>query len=172
MSTLQFDDNQATHTVAARQAWMRLLSRAPLEMLEPALARFTGPQPQWLRAPETGLVMAQGRVGGAGARFNLGEVTVTRCTLRTDPTVVACNAVGVAYVLGRSQRHAELAATADAMLQDPACSALVPADLLTRIEDWRATRRATRANKARSTKVEFFTVARETSNDSTTEDSE
>jgi len=172
MSTLQFDDKQTPQTVAARQAWMRLLSRAPLEMLEPALSPFAGPQPQWLRAPETGLIMAQGRVGGTGARFNLGEVTVTRCALRTDHTVVDCNTVGVAYVLGHSHRHAELAALADAMLQDSACRALVPADLLTRIEEWLEARRAERADKTRSTRVEFFTVAREASNEDATEDSE
>jgi alpha-D-ribose 1-methylphosphonate 5-triphosphate synthase subunit PhnG len=160
MSTLQFDGRRTSQTVTARQAWMQLLSRAPLDILEPALAVLAGPQPQWLRPPETGLIMTQGRVGGTGARFNLGEVTVTRCALRTDPAVVACNAVGVAYVLGRSHRHAELAATADALLQDPACRELLP-DLMTQIEDWLEIQRAARASKARATKVEFFTVARE-----------
>jgi alpha-D-ribose 1-methylphosphonate 5-triphosphate synthase subunit PhnG len=172
MSTFQFDDKQTPNNIAARQAWMRLLSRAPMEILEPALNRFAGPQPQWLRAPETGLVMAQGRVGSTGARFNLGEVTVTRCALRTDRAVVDCNAVGVAYVLSRSHRHAELAAIADAMLQDSACSALFPSDLLPRIEAWLETRRTVRANKARGTKVEFFTVAREAGDPDEMEDGE
>lgn len=172
MSTFQFNDKQTSHNVAARQGWIRLLSRAPMEILEPALNRFAGPQPQWLRVPETGLIMAQGRVGGTGARFNLGEVTVTRCALRTDHAVVDCNAVGVAYVLGRSHRHAELAAIADALLQDPACTSLLPADLLTQIEDWLNTRRTARANKARSTKVEFFTVAREAGSAAEAEDDE
>jgi alpha-D-ribose 1-methylphosphonate 5-triphosphate synthase subunit PhnG len=172
MSTLQFDDTKSSPVDTARQAWMRLLSRAPLEMLEQALARFAGQQPQWLRAPETGLIMAQSRIGGSGARFNLGEVTVTRCALRTDPAAVDCSTVGVAYVLGRSHRHAELAATADAMLQDPTCKEIFPADLLKGIEEWLVGRREARTNKARSTKVEFFTVARETNNDDMTEDSE
>jgi alpha-D-ribose 1-methylphosphonate 5-triphosphate synthase subunit PhnG len=173
MPGLQFDCKKTPQAVAARQAWMRLLSRAPMKILEPALAKFAGPRPQWLRAPETGLVMAQGRVGGAGARFNLGEVTVTRCALRTDPAVVGCHAVGVAYVLGRSHRHAELAATADALLQDPDCRALLAPDLLAQIENWLSACRVARAAKARATKVEFFTVAREASGaEATMEDDE
>jgi alpha-D-ribose 1-methylphosphonate 5-triphosphate synthase subunit PhnG len=172
MSTLQFDGKSTSQAVAARQAWMRLLSRAPLDILEPALGGFAGPRPQWLRAPETGLIMAQGRVGGTGARFNLGEVTLTRCALRTDPAVISCNAVGVAYVLGGSHRHAELAATADALLQDAACRALLPPQLLAQIEEWLAARRAVRANRARATKVEFFTVAREAGGAATAEDGE
>ena len=144
-----------------RQHWMELLARAPLDLLESALAPFCGAHPQWLRAPETGLVMLQARAGGTGERFNLGEASVTRCALRPDPAVVACEAVGVAYVLGRSKRHAELAATADALLQDPACQAKVPADLLTRIEASLAEAHRARTARTQATKVEFFTLARE-----------
>ena len=68
-----------------------------------------------LRGPETGLVMARGRQGGDGAPFNLGEMTVTRCTVRLED-----GTVGHAYVAGRDMRQAELAAVLDAALQDPA----------------------------------------------------
>lgn len=170
MTTLQLDGKPVTPEVAARQAWMRLLSRAPMELLEPALARFADSRPQWLRAPETGLVMARGRIGGSGARFNFGEVSVTRCALRVDAAVVNCKAVGIAYVLGRSHRRAELAATADALLQDPLCSELLPSDFLKRIDEWLENQRRERADKAQATRVEFFTVARETSGASTQED--
>lgn len=163
---LQNDGARQEATAEARRAWMRLLSRAPLEMLEDALANLAGPSPQWLRRPETGLVMAQGRVGGTGERFNLGEVTVTRCALRPDPARVVCDHVGVSYVMGRCARHAELAATADALLQDPAGRSLLPADLLGRIEAWLDAEHADRRAKARATKVEFFTVAREAGSDS------
>lgn len=158
---LHIDGKDETAATAARQAWMALLSRAPLDMLESALGRYAGPGVQWLRAPEIGLLMAQGRVGGSGDRFNLGEVTVTRCVLRPDPALLACEAVGVAYVLGRSRRQAELAATADAMLQDPGCRDLLPRDFLAGIETWLRHRREQQAMKAQATRVEFFTVARE-----------
>ena len=56
-----------------------------------------------------------GRTGGTGTRFNVGEMTVTRCAVQLEG-----GAVGVAYVRGRDRRHAELAALLDALLQDPA----------------------------------------------------
>ncbi|MGC8518889.1 MAG: phosphonate C-P lyase system protein PhnG [Steroidobacteraceae bacterium] len=157
---LQDDGISTLLTAPSRPTWMRLLSRAPLPMLEAHLADLTGAQPRWLRRPESGLVMVQGRIGGSGERFNLGEVTVTRCALRTDPERVRCEHVGVAYILGRSARHAELAATADALLQDPLHRARVPADLLTGIAQWLAERQTAQAEKARATQVEFFTAAR------------
>src|SRR5262245_24776306 len=108
---------------AQRARWMGLLARAPLPMLQAWAARqrdgnsterpavpFT-----WLRAPETGLVMVRARAGGTGDKFNLGEMTLTRCALR-----LADGTVGVAYIQGRSHRKAELAALADALLQQPA----------------------------------------------------
>ncbi len=67
-----------------------------------------------LRGPESGLVMVRGRAGGGGAPFNLGEMTVTRCTVRTESGLV-----GHAYIAGRDERRAELAALADALMQDP-----------------------------------------------------
>ena len=65
--------------------------------------------------PEVGLVMVRGRAGGTGMRFNLGELPVTRCSVRLD-----VGAVGHAWVGGRDLRHAELAAVFDALLQDEA----------------------------------------------------
>lgn len=158
---LQHDGKPLDAGVAARQRWMELLARAPADLLESAVGRLAGPNPQWLRRPETGLVMLRGRAGGSGERFNLGEATVTRCVLRPDPAAVACRAVGVAYVLGRSHRRAELAATADALLQDPSCADALPADLLERVAAGVEARRRDRLDKAQATRVEFFTLARE-----------
>jgi alpha-D-ribose 1-methylphosphonate 5-triphosphate synthase subunit PhnG len=158
---LQIDGTSTDGAPTARQRWLRLLSHAPLELLESAIGTLAGPNPQWLRRPETGLVMVQGRIGGTGARFNLGEVTVTRCALRTDPARIACREVGVAYVLGRSGRHAELAATADALLQDSSARTHVPADLLEHISAWLENKHAKRRAQAHATRVEFFTIARE-----------
>ncbi len=160
--TLKADSTREGSPDAPRQSWMSLLARAPLDLLEAARAHLAGPAQQWLRAPETGVLMRQGRAGGTGLRFNLGEATVTRCALRTDPHLVACGAVGVAYVLGRSHRHVELAATADALLQDPACCDRLPPDLLAQIAMWLGAQRAAQRARAQATRVEFFTLARET----------
>jgi alpha-D-ribose 1-methylphosphonate 5-triphosphate synthase subunit PhnG len=140
---------------------MALLARAPLDLLESALAEHAAQTPQWLRAPETGLMMVQGRVGGTGERFNLGEVSVTRCALRLGDRASAGAKVGVAYVMGRSHRRAHLAALADAMLQDEAQRPLLQTSLLTPARGYLNRIRTERYARAQSTKVEFFTVARE-----------
>ncbi|VTU46721.1 Alpha-D-ribose 1-methylphosphonate 5-triphosphate synthase subunit PhnG (plasmid) [Variovorax sp. SRS16] len=144
-----------------RAQWMALLARAPMALLEPALGAHARKTPRWLRAPETGLMMVQGRAGGNGERFNLGEVTVTRCALRLAEPLQHEAPVGVAYVLGRSHRHAQLAATADALLQDPAQHAVLDASLLAPVRAHLARERMARRARAQASKVEFFTVARE-----------
>ncbi|WP_442183425.1 phosphonate C-P lyase system protein PhnG, partial [Rhizobium leguminosarum] len=48
-----------------------------------------------VRGTETGLVMVRGRIGGGGAPFNLGEVNVTRATVR-----LGSGSVGHAQALG------------------------------------------------------------------------
>lgn len=153
-------DNPGPARPLVRADWMALLARAPQELLESVLGPQAGAAPRWLRAPETGLMMVQGRAGGTGERFNLGEVTVTRCALRLDEAGTKAP-VGVAYVLGRSHRQAQLAALADALLQDPAQQAALDARLLAPVRQHLARRRAERMERTRSTKVEFFTVARE-----------
>lgn len=153
-------DNPGPDRPLQRADWMALLARAPQALLESVLGPQAAATPRWLRAPETGLMMVRGRAGGTGERFNLGEVTVTRCALRLDG-VGAAAPVGVAYVLGRSHRQAQLAALADALLQDPAQQAALDARLLTPVRQHLARLRAERAARAQSTKVDFFTVARE-----------
>ncbi len=135
---------------------MALLARAPVAALEAGLQSVAVPAYTWLRRPETGLFMVRGRVGGTGNRFNLGEMTVTRCTLR-----LANGSSGVAYIHGRSHRHAELAALADALLQSTDTRDSVRRSVLDPIARQLEEGRQNMARKAQSTRVEFFTVARE-----------
>jgi alpha-D-ribose 1-methylphosphonate 5-triphosphate synthase subunit PhnG len=148
-------DNTGPNRPTPRPEWMALLSRAPLSLLEQALAQQAPAALQWLRKPETGLYMVQGRAGGTGERFNLGEITVTRCALRMGI------AVGVAYVMGRNHRQAQLAAMADALLQDPAQHDAFDAAVLRPVRQHLALQQAQHAARAQSTRVDFFTVARE-----------
>ena len=140
----------------ARARWMSALAQAAPAALDAAWARLR-PEPAYrvLRAAETGLVMVRGRAGGTGAPFNLGEMTVTRCSVTLDD-----GRVGHAYVPGRDRRHAERAAALDALLQDDAAGALLERLV---IEPLVAARRAaqqeTRARVA-DTRVEFFTMVR------------
>lgn len=152
-------DNPRPNRPIPRPEWMALLSRAPLSLLEQGLADQAQVTPLWLRKPETGLYMVQGRAGGTGHRFNLGELTVTRCALRVAGADTG--AVGVAYVMGRDHRQAQLAAVADACLQDPALHDSLVLSVLQPVRQHLAVTQARRAARAQSTKVDFFTVARE-----------
>jgi alpha-D-ribose 1-methylphosphonate 5-triphosphate synthase subunit PhnG len=107
-----------------------------------------------LRGPETGLVMARGRQGGDGAAFNLGEITVTRCSVRLDD-----GTVGHAYAAGRDAGHSEVAAVLDAALQDPARQASLLAAVIEPLAVAQAARAARDAAKAAATRVQFFTMA-------------
>ena len=125
-------------------------------MLESALALVPAQSRTWLRRPETGLFMVQGRVGGTGNRFNMGEMTVTRCALR-----LACGTAGVAYIQGRSHNRAEMAALADALLQTDQYRPLIETALLEPVSGYLHEKTQDQARKAQSTRVDFFTVARE-----------
>lgn len=100
--------------------------------------------------------MVRGRAGGVGERFNLGELTVTRCALRVET-----GEVGVAYVRGRSQRKAELAALADALLQSTLWRETVLRRLIEPVRSHLQTERERATRKTQATRVEFFTLARE-----------
>jgi alpha-D-ribose 1-methylphosphonate 5-triphosphate synthase subunit PhnG len=133
---------------------MAVLARAAGTEIEAALAECgTLPNYTIIRGPEGGLVMVRGRTGGGGAAFNLGEMTVTRCTVRTD-----AGHIGHAYVSGRDQRQAELAAMADALMQDPDWTGTVEWRVITPLEKAQAARKTARAEKAASTKVQFFAM--------------
>ena len=154
-------DNLEPAPQMVRADWMALLSRAPLDLLESAVGTHWPIKPHWLRAPETGLMMVQGRAGSTGERFNLGEVTVSRCALRLQGAQADTAVVGVAYALGRSHRQVGLAAVADALLQDSSQQNLLEQTLLSPVRQHLALLRRQREQRAQSTKVEFFTVARE-----------
>jgi alpha-D-ribose 1-methylphosphonate 5-triphosphate synthase subunit PhnG len=151
LSLLQNSDDKK---VAARQEWMALLAKAPLTLLE-TWGRNAPCDFVWLRRPEVGLAMVRARIGGTGDRFNLGELSVTRCALRLHS-----GEHGVAYVSGRSTRKAELVALADAMLQSADQHAKVEQKLLAAVRDHLIEVQHAAHRKAQATRVDFFTVAR------------
>ena len=146
---------------AARRRWLGVLAKARLDELEGAW-RALGAKPayEWLRRPEVGMVMVRGRAGGTGSRFNLGQMTVTRCALRLASGQAGPLLVGLGYVQGRSKRHAELAAVFDALLQDDGRRQSLEAAVIAPLEAAHAARRETRSRKANATKVNFFTLVR------------
>ena len=144
-----------TFSAEDRQAWMSLLASADETRLCEVWRDYgASPAYDWLRPPEAGGVMVRGRMGGSGAPFNLGEMTVTRCALS-----LADGTVGHGYVQGRSKAKAERAAKIDALMQTDAAETL-RAQVLTPLEQERAQAKEARASKAAATKVEFFTMVR------------
>lgn len=141
---------------------MGVLARATSAELTEAWAAWEPkPQVDAIRGPQVGLVMVRGRIGGGGDRFNVGEAAVTRATLRLSGEPLAADQVGSAYVLGTAHAHAWLAATFDGLLADETVRERVLADVVEPLERRQHQRDALRDAEARSTKVDFFTVARE-----------
>jgi len=138
-----------------RRRWLSVLAKAGPAELEAAWEQLAErPAFTALRAPETGLVLVRGRMGGTGDAFNVGEMTVTRAAVR-----LGGGETGVSYVAGRSRRHAELAAAIDAMMQSPALRPEAE-PIVGRLEDAQRARREEAARKAAATRVDFFTMVR------------
>jgi alpha-D-ribose 1-methylphosphonate 5-triphosphate synthase subunit PhnG len=139
---------------AARKAWMSLLAKAPEAQVLALWGERPAPDHQMLRTPELGSTMVRGRIGATGNAFNLGEMTITRCSVQLSD-----GPVGHAYVQGRSKEKARIAALVDAMMQTDAAES-IHAEILTPLAEARASAKAARAAKAAATKVDFFTMAR------------
>lgn len=88
-------------------------------------------------------------------RFNLGEMTVTRCSVS-----LADGVVGHAYVGGRRRRHAELAALLDALLQQPGRREALESDVIAPLGRAQAARRRAVTARSAPTRVQFFTMVR------------
>lgn len=139
----------------ARSHWMSLLAQADPAELALAMDGFAPPvDTSWLRPAQTGLYMLRGRIGGTGPQFNFGEITVTRCSVQ------AGGHIGHAWVRGSNTRHAELAALADAMLQDADRRASLHKQVIEPLRHALDRRRDEASRKAAASKVEFFTVLR------------
>ena len=138
-----------------RQERMRLLALAPETCLDAALSGIILPGYRIVRGPETGLVMARGRVGNTGDVFNIGEGLVTRCAVQLEDETL-----GHAWIMGESPRHAELAALCDALWQRESCATLLDKKLRPRLEQAIEAKRKAAARDAAGTKVNFFTFVR------------
>lgn len=138
-----------------RKGWLGLMATATADRLQ-ALWEGTGMSPDYtmLRQPETGAVMVRGRAGSTGDAFNMGEMTVTRASLK-----LADGTVGHGWCQGRSRRQATLIALVDAMMQGEN-AAQVDAAILAPLREARAERHVAMAERAAATKVDFFTMAR------------
>ena len=141
--------------ITDRKAWLGILAKAAPAQLDALLVQFGAlPDHDVLRQPEIGGAMVRGRIGAVGQAFNLGEMTVTRCSVKLTE-----GAVGHGYVQGRDKAHAHQAALVDAMMQTGQAE-LRRRVALGPLEAEAQARKTTRAAKAAATKVDFFTMVR------------
>lgn len=137
-----------------RQCALGVYARATAKELDEALERLGRPgKVEDLRPPELGLVMARARMGGTGAPFNAGEVSVTRAAVRLPG-----GEVGIAYQLGRDKAKARSAALLDALWQTARRSEVEAAldPIRARIAD----AQIRKERRVAATRVDFFTMVR------------
>jgi alpha-D-ribose 1-methylphosphonate 5-triphosphate synthase subunit PhnG len=144
---------------SSRAAWMTLLAQSSAAELDEHWSAIEPPVFTWIRRPEHGAAMVRGRASGTGALFNMGEVTVTRCSVQLDT-----GEIGVSYVTGRGKRHAALAALFDALMQREIVSGgtAIAAHVDALAEAAEARRLAIIA-QAYDSKVDFFMLSSEES---------
>ncbi|CAN5166623.1 phosphonate C-P lyase system protein PhnG [soil metagenome] len=138
-----------------RQTWMSVLAHASWPRLEALWAGEDVPGYIYLRKPETGLVMLRARIGGTGDPFNVGEASVTRCSVK-----IAGGNSGHAYIMGRASEHALTAALCDAQLQDPSHHARIMDRIIHSLAAERTEALLIEKLKTAATKVDFFTLVR------------
>jgi alpha-D-ribose 1-methylphosphonate 5-triphosphate synthase subunit PhnG len=144
-----------------RQSWMAILAKASPLQLEQVVSTLPHlPNYGFLRPPEIGLTMVQGRAGGTGQPFYLGEMTITRCVVKLETPDLAEAVVGFGYVAGRSHRHAELAALSDALLQYPSWHDVIQTQVILPLQAIAQQQQEQQQRQAASTQVNFFTLVR------------
>ena len=138
-----------------RKNWLSILAKAKTKDLNECWRKVKNlPNYKLLRAPEIGGAMVQGRLGATGDSFNLGEMTVTRCSVQLET-----GEIGHGYIQGREKEAAEKVAVLDAIMQGTRrheVESLVIAPLTKLYHQGKEAN----LKKAAATKVEFFTMAR------------
>jgi alpha-D-ribose 1-methylphosphonate 5-triphosphate synthase subunit PhnG len=138
-----------------RPEWMAVLARASAEELAALLAPLPPlPAHRVIRGPEIGLTMLRGCAGGDGAAFNLGEATITRCSVSLPG-----GTLGHCWRLGRDRAAAEQAALLDACLQQPVWQAGLIEAVVAPLREGQRAAAARTARRAAATEVRFATLA-------------
>ena len=141
--------------IEKRKSWMSLLATSSqsdlLNLWEQKKIKVNY---VWLRTPEIGSIMAQGRMGVTGDKFNIGEVTITRCSLKLN-----CGTIGHSYVQGRSKKKAEISALCDALMQTKMYKE-INKNIIIPLEKIKKDNKDKILSKAEATKVDFFTLVR------------
>src|SRR5262245_20009809 len=149
-----------TDAIARRRAAMAVLADASAAEIARGIeqvcaARGALPAHEPIRPAECGLVMVQGRIGGDGAPFNVGEATVSRAAVRLHS-----GETGFGYALGRDHEKAQLIALCDALTQSEDWGAAIDAEVVAPIRAGVEAARKRKAEQVAATRVDFFTLVR------------
>ena len=134
---------------------MAVLAHSDAAAIARCLEPIAAPAYENLRAPENGLVMLRGRIGGDGAPFNLGEATVSRAAVR-----LATGEVGFGYTLGRDGQKAQMIALCDALIQSIDHVEAVEANVLAPLRAAMIAEQNRKAEETAATRVDFYTLVR------------
>ncbi|HEY4069789.1 MAG TPA: phosphonate C-P lyase system protein PhnG [Burkholderiaceae bacterium] len=144
-------------SIAQRTSWLAILAHAPRDELEMRTAdAIEGHAFEWLRPPETGLAMVRARIANEGDRFNVGEVTMTRCVARVEVQGVVT--AGVGYTLGRDDERARWVAQLDALLQHASLRDELLRCIVEPLREARAREVADEATLHATSRVAFYTL--------------
>ncbi len=148
-----------------RQRWMRAFALSDTKTLEEALRNISPlPHYSYLRKPESGMIMLEGKAGSTGQRFNLGEMLVTRCaialSIEGETEKSPAKYEGHAYVMGNNPRHAAMAAVLDALMQDPKFTDHLEESLVSVIVEKHNKKQEAKAATTAASKVDFLTMVR------------
>lgn len=139
-----------------RQHWMSVMAKSSAETLIALSDDYVNSHPfETIRAAEVGLTQVRGRMGGTGSQFNVGDMTITRCVVRSPE-----GHYGHSYIMGRNKDHATRAATLDAMLQDQIHQSLLMEKIIQPLAQDLAIKKVQKADTVAQTKVNFFTLVR------------
>jgi len=146
--------------VAARQDWLAVLAHAPrAELARRAEHAVADRHFDWLREPEACLALVRARIANRGDRFNLGEVTLTRCIART--AIAGHATAGVGHTLGRDEQRARWIAQIDALLQQPTLHDTLQAEVIEPLRAARAAVLAQEQARHAASRVAFYTLQSE-----------
>lgn len=142
----------------ARKQWLRVLALTSLDRLAEQIGnRLETESFTWLRQPETGLYRVQGRLDVGGNRFNLADIVVTRCVVRSE-----YETAGVGYVQGRSTEHSTLVARIDSLLQCRTYESALTAEVIKPLAEYLQKQHCTEREQVDRSRVQFYTMTPET----------
>lgn len=156
VNTAATPNSETPQAPSLRQHWMSVLAMASTEqLLSRSSTIVANHQFSDIRTAEVGLAQVRGRMGGIGNAFNLGDMTLTRCVVRSEE-----GRYGYSFVSGRDRQHARRAAELDALLQSEAHQTQLIAELIEPLQQIQAEQDRKRREKTESTRVNFFTLVR------------